>query len=352
MVRAEGVIHPNRGTTTVPGSNPARDTVPVKFSNYGLNVGLSLMLGSKPIPDSDGDGILNNRDRCAGTPAGAQVDGRGCPGRQRWRWRSQRRRPLPQQRDWARWLTRPAVPRTAMATTSPMGSTSVPIPPTGVLVDSSGCPKDSDGDTHRGWAGPLLRYAEGRHRRCPGLPGRRGRRRRARWPGPLPQDAGWAPPSTPPAVRADSKAGSRRRPADTSAPARQQPRRSQPSGPGHGGRRPWCWRASHSGPGAPGCRPRSYVELDSIAKVLAANPSLRVEIGGHTDEARHAGRQHAPLDPESRGGTELPGGQGSAHSSRWWPEDMAVQHAADARYHSPGTGGQPKDRDRPLPPGL
>ncbi len=27
----------------------------------------------------------------------------------------------------------------------------------------------------------------------------------------------------------------------------------------------------------------SYVELDSIAKVLMANPALRVEIGGHTD---------------------------------------------------------------------
>lgn len=27
----------------------------------------------------------------------------------------------------------------------------------------------------------------------------------------------------------------------------------------------------------------SYVELDSIAKVLIANPGLRVEIGGHTD---------------------------------------------------------------------
>jgi OOP family OmpA-OmpF porin len=27
----------------------------------------------------------------------------------------------------------------------------------------------------------------------------------------------------------------------------------------------------------------AYVELDSIAKVLVANPDLRVEIGGHTD---------------------------------------------------------------------
>jgi outer membrane protein OmpA-like peptidoglycan-associated protein len=29
----------------------------------------------------------------------------------------------------------------------------------------------------------------------------------------------------------------------------------------------------------------AYVELDSIAKVLTANPNLRVEVGGHTDEA-------------------------------------------------------------------
>ena len=27
----------------------------------------------------------------------------------------------------------------------------------------------------------------------------------------------------------------------------------------------------------------SYAELDSIAKILVANPGLRVEIGGHTD---------------------------------------------------------------------
>jgi OOP family OmpA-OmpF porin len=32
----------------------------------------------------------------------------------------------------------------------------------------------------------------------------------------------------------------------------------------------------------------SYVELDSIAKVLMANPNLRVEIGGHTDASRSA----------------------------------------------------------------
>ena len=29
----------------------------------------------------------------------------------------------------------------------------------------------------------------------------------------------------------------------------------------------------------------SYVALDSIATLLVANPNVRVEIGGHTDEA-------------------------------------------------------------------
>src|SRR5438876_270953 len=43
------------------------------------NVGVSVMLGSKPILDSDGDGVLDNRDRCPDTPAGASVDSRGCP---------------------------------------------------------------------------------------------------------------------------------------------------------------------------------------------------------------------------------------------------------------------------------
>ena len=39
------------------------------------------------------------------------------------------------------------------------------------------------------------------------------------------------------------------------------------------------------GTGSARLQTAAYVELDSIAKVLAANPNLRVEIGGHTDEA-------------------------------------------------------------------
>ena len=50
-----------------------------EFTNVGINLGLSYMLGSKLIPDSDSDGVLESGDNCPDTPVGAQVDGTGCP---------------------------------------------------------------------------------------------------------------------------------------------------------------------------------------------------------------------------------------------------------------------------------
>lgn len=49
-------------------------------SVFGLG-SLSLVLSSSPLSvrDSDGDGVSDNRDRCASTPTGAQVDAHGCP---------------------------------------------------------------------------------------------------------------------------------------------------------------------------------------------------------------------------------------------------------------------------------
>jgi outer membrane protein OmpA-like peptidoglycan-associated protein len=35
-------------------------------------------------------------------------------------------------------------------------------------------------------------------------------------------------------------------------------------------------------------QPGSYVELDSVAKVLMANPNIKIEIGGHTDNSGNA----------------------------------------------------------------
>ena len=47
LVRGDAVLTGNRS-----------DSSSRSFTNFGVSLGLSYMLGSKPIPDSDGDGIL------------------------------------------------------------------------------------------------------------------------------------------------------------------------------------------------------------------------------------------------------------------------------------------------------
>ncbi len=54
--------------------------------DYGLNLGLSYLLGARARPaarvaapsDSDGDGVYDTADACPNTPAGEEVDRRGC----------------------------------------------------------------------------------------------------------------------------------------------------------------------------------------------------------------------------------------------------------------------------------
>ena len=50
-----------------------------KFSNALVQGGLALMIGSRPLVDSDGDRVYDRHDRCPGTPLGALTDKRGCP---------------------------------------------------------------------------------------------------------------------------------------------------------------------------------------------------------------------------------------------------------------------------------
>src|SRR5215217_7112000 len=151
LLRAEAVVYPNKGTTlrVIPGSPPPAppDTVrdDVSFTNLGLNVGFSFMLGSKPIPDSDADGILNNRDRCAATPAGAQVDEFGCPA-------DNDGDGVPNGIDRCASTPPGATVDTTGCTRDSDGDNiadgidKCPDTPAGVLVDASGCPRDSDGD--------------------------------------------------------------------------------------------------------------------------------------------------------------------------------------------------------------
>jgi outer membrane protein OmpA-like peptidoglycan-associated protein len=280
MFRAEGVIHPNRGTTTIPGSDPPRDST-VKFSNLGLNVGVSLMLGSKPIPDSDGDGILDNRDRCAGTPSGAQVDGSGCPA-------DSDGDGVPNGVDRC-----PTSGTGALVDASGCSQDSdgdniadgidrCPDTPAGVLVDSNGCPRDSDGDKIADGLDRCSDTPQGATVDALGCPGD------ADSDGVL--DGLDRCPRTPAGASVNAAgcaAGQQGRqpsapPVDTSAARPAQPRaQSQPMV----GRQPMVLEGVTFSSGSARLQTAAYVELDSIAKVLVANPSLRVEIGGHTDEA-------------------------------------------------------------------
>jgi outer membrane protein OmpA-like peptidoglycan-associated protein len=285
LLRSEVVLLPNTGKTTeITGADTViRD---VSFTNYGLNVGLSFMLGSKPIPDSDGDGVLNNRDRCTDTPSGAQVDGFGCP--------------ADNDGDGvANGIDR--CPNTAMgAIVDAIGCTrdsdgdniadgidKCPDSPAGVLVDATGCPRDSDGDsiadgldrcsaTPRGATVDALgcpgdEDADGildGLDRCPrtaigAAVNSRGcaSGQQARQPAAAPPSDTPAPQPTPPAPRVVTPA-----PSPAQAP-------------------PMVLQGVSFESGSARLQPGSYVELDSVAMVLLANPSLRVEIGGHTDNA-------------------------------------------------------------------
>jgi outer membrane protein OmpA-like peptidoglycan-associated protein len=288
MLRAEAVINPNSGSTSeITGTPPDTVKRDVNFSNFGVNVGVSIMLGSKPIPDSDADGVLNNRDRCADTPSGADVNGVGCP--------------VDSDGDGvANGIDR--CPNTAIgAIVDAVGCTrdsdddniadgidKCPDSPSGVLVDAVGCPRDSDADgiadgldrcsaTPRGAVVDALgcpgdEDADGvldGLDRCPrtsiGAPvnsrgcasGQQGRRPVAA----PPVDTTPPPPATPPPQAA--------------IPERAPP----PSGA------PVVLESVTFESGSARLRQGSYVELDSLAEVLLANPKLRVEIGGHTDNS-------------------------------------------------------------------
>lgn len=293
--RAEAVIYPNKGTSTSGG-----ETNDIHFTNFGLNLGVSLMLGSKPIPDSDHDGILNNRDRCADTPEGAKVDASGCPA-------DSDSDGVP---DGVDRCPNTAVGATVDANGCPRdsdgdnimdGVDKCPDTPEGVLVDARGCPKDSDGDSIPDGLDRCSDTPQGATVDALGCPGDEdsdgildGLDRCPRTPIGATVNAygcvagqtpGRAPANPPPANPAPTNPPPAARP-DTSAAA---PRPAAPQ------------RTLEAPPGAPTVlegvsfesasarlQPGSYVELDSIARVLMANPNMKIEIGGHTDNSGNA----------------------------------------------------------------
>jgi outer membrane protein OmpA-like peptidoglycan-associated protein len=276
MIRAEGGMNRNKSVSGI------------GFANFGVNLGASVMLGSRPIPDSDVDGVLNNRDRCPNTPAGAQVNSAGCP--------------ADSDADGvANGIDR--CPSTAVgAIVDAAGCTrdsdddniadgldKCPDSPSGVLVDATGCPRDSDVD---GIADGLDRCSatpRGATVDALGCPGD--------------EDADGVLdgldrcPRTPIGATVNSRgcaSGQQRRqpttpPRDTipatPPPTPPTPQTLEPATPSLAPGAPMVLEGVSFESGSARLRPGSYVELDSVAKVLLANPRLRVEIGGHTDNS-------------------------------------------------------------------
>jgi outer membrane protein OmpA-like peptidoglycan-associated protein len=269
------------------------------FVNFGVSLGLSYMLGSRPIPDSDGDGILENRDRCPDTPAGAQVDGTGCPS-------DSDGDGVPDGVDRCA-NTPPGASVNASGCTQDSDSDNIadgldrcPDTESGVLVDPNGCPKDSDEDSIPDGLDRCSETPSGATVDALGCPGDEdgdgvldGLDRCPRTPTgaaigpngcPAGQGAGAGQPqAAPPAAEP---------PAAVPVPSRT-PRAATPR-PQPAGRTPAATRSRlvagvlpgvGFAPGTARLRPESYAALDSIAAILQADTTLRAEIGAHTDNA-------------------------------------------------------------------
>ena len=291
LLRGEGVVDINRATSDTGVTATGIASRKVSFTNVGVNLGVSFMLGSKPIPDSDHDGVLNNRDRCADTPEGAQVDASGCPADSDNDGVANGVDRCPNTAVGAT-VDASGCPRDTDNDNIPDGVDKCPDTPEGVLVDANGCPKDSDGD---GIADGLDRCSDtpkGATVDALGCPGDEdsdgvldGLDRCPRTPIGAAVNSSGCVAGQAPTVRSPSSAAP---PPPNAAPPRsaQPPQRTAPPTASTGG--PTVLEGVTFEPGSARLQPGSYVALDSIATLLLATPNVKVEIGGHTDEARSA----------------------------------------------------------------
>jgi outer membrane protein OmpA-like peptidoglycan-associated protein len=320
MARAEGLFGHNKSKSSAATSG-------VSLSNFGVSLGVSLMLGSKPILDSDSDGVLDNKDRCPDTPAGATVDPHGCPS-------DSDGDGVPDGID--------RCPTTVAGATVdargcsqdsdgdniPDGLDRCPDTPSGVLVDARGCPKDSDGDgipdgldrcsdTPRGATVDALGcpgdedgdgVLDGLDR-CPRTPvgaavdasgcakGQTPNRPTPSGAQTVPPPAAAPPPASPTPARGGAAAGASasrapptqtgQRPAvDTTGRPIKQPNATVPrAAAGMAAITASVIPDLTFDPGTARLQSSSYVALDSIADMLSASPDVRVEIGAHTDRS-------------------------------------------------------------------
>ena len=273
-VEVRGIYAPNTG---FPGADWAGHVVG--------SVGLSVFAGGGPATGSDGDGVPDRRDACPNTPAGATVDARGCPSD------SDGDGVLDG-------LDRCAnTPRGAHVDASgcPLdsdhdgvvdGIDQCPDTPAGATVDARGCPSDADGDG----------VFDGIDQ-CPNTPAGAMVDKAGC---PLDSDIDGVPdgidkcPNTPPGVEVDSVGCQRFK--DSDGDGVDDTKDKCPNTP-HGTRvdaagcpilftperTPVILRGVIFETGKSALKPESFTVLDIVAQSLQANPDIRIEIAGYTD---------------------------------------------------------------------
>ena len=275
MVRAEAVLNRNVGGD-------------IKFSNFGGNLGLSLMLGSHSLTDADGDGIRDGADKCPSTPRGALVDKKGCP-------TDGDGDGVPDGLDRCPRTTRGAAVNPEGYQLDhdgdgvPDGLDKCADTPLAAAVDPSGCPIDSDGDgafdgldrcpdTPKGATVDALGCPTDTDNdgvldgldRCPTTAPRTPVDATGCPVGPAAQPRRAAPPPQKPAPQPGAP-----------PPAAAQPGAAAPAKPNV-----FVLRDNAFAPGSARLRRAASATLDSVAAVLTADSALRVEIGAHTARSR------------------------------------------------------------------
>ena len=254
------------------------------------SAGLSIFTGPSAFRDADRDGVADKRDSCPGTPGGAVVDAQGCPSD------SDRDKvyngldACPNTPEGAEVDAR-GCPKDADADGVYDGIDKCPATATGVRVDATGCPTDADADG----------VADGPDQ-CPNTPA--GATVDATGC-PVDSDHDGVPngidkcPGTPSGTEVDSAGCQRASDSDRDGvddtkdkcPGTAAGTRVDAAGCPilfTEARTPVVLRGVTFETGRSALKPDSYTILDIVAASLIANPDIKIEISGHTDNTGSA----------------------------------------------------------------
>jgi outer membrane protein OmpA-like peptidoglycan-associated protein len=249
------------------------------------SVGLAVFSGPSALHDGDGDGIADKKDACAGTPGGAVVDARGCPTDSDHDLVYNGLDACPNTVDGAE-VDASGCPKDADADGVYDGLDKCPASPTGARVDARGCPMDADADGIPDGPDQCPNTAAGATVDATGCP--------------MDSDHDRVPdgldkcPNTPLAVEVDTVGCQRAIDSDSDGIDDTRDKCPGTAAAMHVDsagcpilftetRKEVVLRGVTFETGRSALKPDSYTILDIVAASLVANPEIRIEIAGHTD---------------------------------------------------------------------